>query len=427
MKKIINYLSPIKNDSGEKTLFAKIIENRIADAMHFLQETSINMQGRKIGLHHLPWFLIIGSTGAGKTTLLANSGIKFILNKKIKPEEINSIPASDHCDWWVTANAVLVDIPGCYTAGLNGMTDKENKLFPHFLHSLQKQKGKSALQGIVVAISLTELMDKQHSADLVRKIAAELSAINDKFGHLPVYFNITKCDLLPGFLEFFSDYGMDELSQAWGISIPILAAETSLINVFTQRFNQLIKRLNEQLIWRLHHERNPYTKVFVKDFPLHVEKVKEDFVELLKKLSEINIPINLKGIYLNSAIQHPEEQDNTLPQTVQVNAFQQALILLQNPILPGQAYFIKQFILQVLSKPELAIKKQKWKNIYYALAASLIITFAIVLQSGHFSVKQFNPSVQHSIFVENSKSDDAKKPILILARTNKNNFSSQIS
>jgi type VI secretion system protein ImpL len=427
MKKIINYLSPMKHNSGEKTLFAKIIENRILDAMHFLKETSISMQGRKIGLHQLPWFLIIGSTGAGKTTLLANSGIKFILNKKIKPEEINSIPPSDHCDWWVTANAVLVDIPGCYTAGLNGITDKENTLFPHFLHSLQKQKGKAALQGIVVAISLTELMDKQHSTDLVRKIAAQLTVISDGFGHLPVYFNITKCDLLPGFLEFFADYGMDELTQVWGINIPSLADETSLITVFTQRFNQLIKRLNEQLIWRLHHERNPYTKVFVKDFPLHVEKVKEAFVDVLKKLSEFNIPINFKGIYLTSAIQHPEEQDNHLPQTVQVNAFQQALILLQNPILPGQAYFIKQFILQVLSKPEAAVKKQKWKNVYYALAASLIITFAIVLQSGHFVVKQFNPSAKQTLIVENSvKNDDAKKPILILAKTNTNNLTSQI-
>src|SRR6185437_399107 len=70
--------------------------------------------GKNIHLNQLPWLLMIGPKSCGKTTLLANAPIPFILSKQFKPDTPKIILPSDNCDWWVTRDLVLVDIPGSF-------------------------------------------------------------------------------------------------------------------------------------------------------------------------------------------------------------------------------------------------------------------------------------------------------------------------
>jgi len=67
----------------------------------------------------------------------------------------------------------------------------------------------------------------------------------------------------------------------------------------------LIKRINKQLIWRLHQERNPLARPYIKDFPLHIERLKEAVITLLKTLALPDLLIS--GVYLTSATQSKTE------------------------------------------------------------------------------------------------------------------------
>src|SRR3990167_10405585 len=89
---------------------------------------------------------------------------------------------------------------------------------------------------------------------------------------LPVSLVITKCDLLPGFEAFFSESSQNEIMQIWCISLTPTDEKVALTDLFAGRFNGLIKKLNQQLLWRMHQERNPLQRPLIKDFPLQVER-----------------------------------------------------------------------------------------------------------------------------------------------------------
>lgn len=347
---------PYANRSGKMLTLAQqpaidkhveILDNRFRGAINFLKSTRITKHNKRFGLQKLPWYLLIGSMGSGKTTLLANSKVNFILEKQFHQNNVKIIP-SESCDWWITSDLVLIDVPGKYITS-KGKKNTSKLLWPHFLDLAKKKRGKHALNGILISLSLTELVVTEDREQFIHDLKYSLQELRTRFGdHLPFYFIITKCDLLPGFLDFFNDYSYEELTQAWGVTFPASSSPESLIDTFVSRFNALIKRLNTHLIWRLHQERNPYTKFYIKDFPLQLERLKEAIADVIKTLSA-DIPFYLKGVYLTSATQEAViDQMGTHPELVPAKEFQQSFQIMHHPNIARHSYFIKQFILHGL-------------------------------------------------------------------------------
>ena len=369
----INFLSGNSNNSSQQTnaptplsfinpeLAKKLqtIESRFQGAMRFLKKTMIDKQGKNVSLYHLPWYLLIGPAQSGKTTMLANANINFILAKQFKNENLRNIPPSDVCDWWVTRDAVMLDVPSSYLYAkqknipANADPQKNgssNGLWQNFLLLLKKYRGKKALTGVVLTLPLPDLMSSQNKERAFAELKQRIAELREQFGnHLPFYFTITKCDQLSGFADFFSDSGSDELSQAWGVTLPHAKENESLAEVFTNRFNALIKRLNKQLIWRLHQERNPFTRPQIKDFPLQVERLKENIINTIKILTP-ETGFNLQGVYLTSSMQQvAEETQTTHLQAASMSTG--ALQIMRNPVMPSRAYFVRQLLLQALLVP----------------------------------------------------------------------------
>jgi type VI secretion system protein ImpL len=332
------------------------IEDRFQGAMRFLKKTLINKQGKNVSLYHLPWYLLIGPANSGKTTMLANSNINFILAKQFKNENLKNIPPSDVCDWWVTRDSVMVDVPSSYLyarqkvmSPVNGQAKSPSSfaLWQNFLTLIKKYRGKKALTGVVLALPASELMSAPNKERAFAELKQQLQELREQFGsHLPFFLTITKCDQLPGFMDFFSDSGSDELSQAWGVTIPALKENENLAEMFTNRFNALIKRLNKQLIWRLHQERNPFTRPLIKDFPLQIERLKENILSALKIIAP-ETGFNLQGVYLTSSMQQMIEEQTTHLQAAS-SMSPQALQILRAPSMPTRAYFVRQLLLQAL-------------------------------------------------------------------------------
>lgn len=380
-----------------------LLQGRFQGAVNFLKKTYITKHGKNVKLTHLPWYLLIGPTGAGKTTLLANANINFILAKQFKPDSLKTITPSDCCDWWVTRDVVLVDVPGSYfqskhpvSAAVESaakLTDAQKhtasapsvpKLWTNLLSLITQHRGRKKLGGVVVALNLPELINPKYNQQrdqLIQDLKQRILEIKEKFGHnTAIYFVVTKCDLIPGFLEFFSDSTGDETSQAWGITIPALKENEKLIDVFATRFNALIKRINKQLLWRLHQERNPFARPAIKDFPLQIERLKDSLSQLIKMLSLSDTPTNLAGVYLTSGIQHPMDNPNAS------HAASGTLQILRSPAPAARAFFVKQFILQGLlnSADHHALASdlpnmERRRKIMYAFSTSLIVIAAVVL------------------------------------------------
>jgi len=233
----------------------QLLRSRFKGAIQFLKKNLIHRQDKDIHLSQLPWYLLIGPQGAGKTTLLANANINYVLAKQFKQENLKRLNPSDNCDWWVTRDLVMVDVPSYFI--FEDKTDKTPParfLWKNVLGLIQKFRKKNALNGVIVALNLHELLkpENQHKKEsMLTGLRGSLLQIKNKFKEsIPLYWVITKCDLIPGFTEFFGDGGSDELAQTWGITIPPLDESEKLVDVFSHRFNALIKRLTSKTYYQ---------------------------------------------------------------------------------------------------------------------------------------------------------------------------------
>ena len=324
------------------------LESRVNSAICFIKKTTVPKNGMDLSLDELPWYLLIGMPHSGKSSLLAKSNINFILGKKAgnrrkrKTSEVGF-------DWWITSGAVLVDVPGCYTALSDMHAAVNREIWQHFLSLVQKDHQRKAFGGIIVTIAVTELTDRHAREELLQNLQAHIHDIQQAFGtRVPFYFSITKMDLLPGFTDFFQDCSAEELLQAWGITMPSVTPHDAMSNIFIRRFNALIKILNHQVIQRLHHERNHFVKSNIKDFPLYVERVKDEFASMLNALQAQDVRFNLRGVYLTSAEQnHAEPRDTHHPATLSLGeTSEKVLDIMHGPAAKQAPYFIKQFLLQ---------------------------------------------------------------------------------
>lgn len=385
-------------DTPETIKKLKALQGRFQGVTDFL---------KKVHLSHLPWYAFIGPKNSGKTSLLAHSSINFLLAKQFKPDTLKSISPSEHCDWWVTRDLVLLDVPSTYIHS----KDKSDKSSPraslhqvlwhNLLNLVREHREAPSLNGIVIALHLPELMRQSHLAEkksIIIDIRNHIKELRERFGkNIPCYLVITKCDYLPGFLDFFSESGSDETAQYWGITLPALNPNEKLTEVVTHHFNILLKRLNKQLISRLHQERNINARSFIKDFPLHVERLKEATNQFLKSIAPPQL--NLQGIFFTSALQpqiNPVSSEGhfTIDQS-------QALSLMQPPAIPSRPYFIRQLILQGLLHTHVQqlvtaeAQKTNWQR-----AAILATSTAIVLTAGWFLGEDFQQGVQQTRTIE---------------------------
>lgn len=95
------------------------IQNRFDGAVAFLKKTTVAKFSKSVRLHEIPWFLLIGPNGSGKTTLLANSDNNFVLQRQFQNTNLHNIPPTENCDWWVTREACIIDVPGKYLSTTN--------------------------------------------------------------------------------------------------------------------------------------------------------------------------------------------------------------------------------------------------------------------------------------------------------------------
>jgi len=336
--------------SDESSIINQIslLKDQFFDINELLNQATIKKQNKKFKLSQLPWFLVVGSSEAAKTSLLKNSNVNFLFAKELSQIATKYKTTDDIANWWVTSENVLIELSENLFPSAIGAKNNSQIMLNELFNSIKATRRKNYLNGVVFAIGLSEIMFDEGRADLAIRAKNFIKEINNKFKqNIPLYFVINKCELLPGFLDFFSDNSQEELLQAWGITLPDSSNVNSIAELFNDRFDALIKRLNTQLIWRLQKEKILLTKFKIKNFPIQVERLKQS---LLSFIHEFELDLSLKGVYLTSSEQiNSAEDEKNYPQIISGKGIQRAFQILHNPEIPTRGYFIKQFIMQGLA------------------------------------------------------------------------------
>jgi type VI secretion system protein ImpL len=198
---------------GEANLAA--INTKFADILGQMKKSRL---GAKKFLREMPWYVIIGPPGTGKTTALKQSGLHFPIDLS---DDIKGVGGTRNCDWFFTDTAVLVDTAGRYVEQASD-PEVDAAEWGGFLDLLKKHRGKRALNGVIVTLSLQELLGDEGGLRAHGKtIRKRLAELREKLEiQLPVYLMITKADLVPGFESYFADLTARDREQVWGATLP---------------------------------------------------------------------------------------------------------------------------------------------------------------------------------------------------------------
>ncbi|HTV19347.1 MAG TPA: type VI secretion system membrane subunit TssM, partial [Polyangiaceae bacterium] len=324
-------------------------------------------------LYRLPWYTIIGPPASGKTTVLRNSGLKFPYLPGTG-DRLKGIGGTRNCDWWLTNHAILLD-----TAGRWSVEESERDEWLAFLDLLKKHRGERPLNGIIAAISIAGDDATSISAaaeddlkDIALRMRERLDEITGRLGvALPVYLMFTKCDLIHGFVESFSNLSGERRKQIWGFTAPLLTgARRDPGNYFAQQFDLLREELEQRSVVRMAEEVDPNLIPLIYEFPAQFGALKDKltfFVDELFDSSAYRETPLLRGAYFTSGTQEGAPADLLFEEMA--NAVNLRPQVYETREEEKKSYFLHDMLMRVVfedralataSSVELA--RQQWKR-----------------------------------------------------------------
>ena len=345
-----------------------LLNSRFKDAIETLRRSSgSNSRYSKNYLYELPWYIVIGPPGTGKTTALVNSGLDFPLETQFGRGAIQGVGGTRNCDWWFTDQAVLIDTAGRYTTQ-DSHASADATAWKGFIGLLKKYRRRRPVNGVLVAISVDELVNKTESERVanVNAVRARLQELKDQLGvNFPVYLLITKTDLMPGFNQFFDMMGKEERGQVWGMTFPDrLEAHQSYQQLFDDEYDLLSKRLHDGVLNKFHFERDFRRRSEILSFPTQFEQLKAAFSEFVSRTfseSRYHDHYLLRGVYFTSGTQDGAGMQRIMQNMAGQMGFSQDALL--GAPAQGKSYFLNSLFEKVIfPESELAGANRRYEN-----------------------------------------------------------------
>ncbi|HEY2611324.1 MAG TPA: type VI secretion system membrane subunit TssM [Reyranella sp.] len=339
--------APEKADDGTGEEAAALRE-RMSTALALLKKA----RGTRGYLYEQPWYAIIGPPGAGKTTALLNSGLKFPLAAEMGQGAVAGVGGTRLCDWWFTENAVLIDTAGRYTTqDSNAAVDRAG--WDSFLDLLRRTRPRQPLNGVIVAIALSDIADappaeRAAHAGAIRRRIKELET---RLGiRIPVYALFTKSDLIAGFTEFFDDLDRERRNQVWGVTFPLAKADAGPVGQFPEELQLLVDSLNDRLFDRLQAEQSPERRVLIAGFPTQIATLAQPLQGFLTEAfggSRLDPAPLLRGVYFTSGTQEGTPIDRLTGLMARAFGLDQRRAAALRPQ-QGRSYFLGRLVSQVI-------------------------------------------------------------------------------
>jgi type VI secretion system protein ImpL len=368
------------NTEVTKSPDEKIIIERFNDAIKTLQS---NKYGKKGKLYTLPWYVIIGRPGSGKTTALKNSGLQFPLHSKFGDEPIQGSGGTRYCDWWFTNEAIMIDTAGRYTAQEDTKSN-DSASWMEFLTVLKRGRPKKPLNGIIVTISLYDILSKTNTQKSLHATAIKqrIQELNHQLSmELPVYVIITKTDAVAGFSTFFEDLEKEERDQVWGFNFTYKKneSEEKFKCDFHDEYSQLMGNINTRVLYLLDHEKSQSKRSLIHQFPHQMNSLRPLLLEFLNNIftpNQFEKPLIIRGLYFVSSTQtnmNSQWISGSLPTEKLHDPIDQVS---REP----KTFFVHDLLKKVIFKEDNLANinyksRRRFRLAYWSLIASLVITF----------------------------------------------------
>lgn len=381
------------------------LRTKMDEAIASLKSSELGIGYRgNAALYALPWFMLIGPSAAGKTTLLRNSGLHFPYAQG-SDIDIKGFGGTRNCDWWFSNEAVILDTAGRYTT-----EEDDHEEWSAFLAMLKKYRARIPLNGVMVAVSLADLLtaDEGGLEWHVKVIRDRLNELTSQLGCVfPVYIVLTKCDLLHGFEAYFQDLRETDRNQVWGGWLAGSSADGDLASRFEERMAELYQRLCELRLRKLSMERKFETKHEIFDFPAQFQATADKLLEFINTLVQNNpyqeTP-NFCGVYFTSAT-----QEGTPIQRV-IGNLRQAFGYVEdagsNASSSPKSFFIKKIFQDVIFPNANGVSKNRRREVVHRWLKSLWVMTCLAAVAG--AVLLLSTSLTSNTLLINHGSSTAK-------------------
>ena len=299
--------SPQDRQAAESQAEIAELRTRLKDAMKLMRKVTRKRAG---AAYEFPWYLMMGAPGAGKTTLLTKSGLKFPLGDAAGAEPVQGVGGTRNCNWWFTDRAILIDTAGRFTTQ-DSQKERDSKSFLGFLTMIQKHRRAQPINGVIMTLSLTDLLTQDPEERLrdVRAIRQRLAEVEATLkARVPIYLVLTKADRLIGFGQFFEDLGGQSREQVWGMTFDYEDSKKpgTIPEQFSIEYRALQARLSGLLLERLQQEQDIQRRGAIFRFPAQIAALHDAMREIIEELASsagsIHEPM-IRGVYFASATQ----------------------------------------------------------------------------------------------------------------------------
>jgi len=279
------------------------VRSAMADAVGTIKNSRLGHATGARALYELPWYMVIGNPAAGKSSAITQSGLQFPF---ADARAIQGVGGTRQCDWFFTAEGILLD-----TAGRYAVQAADREEWHGFLGLLKKHRPRAPVNGIIIAVSIAELRgdDPEAVLRLARSLRQRVQDLIEKLEvFAPVYVMFTKADLIAGFADFFADAELSERERPWGATMPFRqkAGCRDMLAFFEQSYDELCDGLREMAVATMTERRRELVPAGVHTFPLEFSALRSPVKAFLATLFEDN-PFQFRpvfrGYYLTSALQ----------------------------------------------------------------------------------------------------------------------------
>jgi type VI secretion system protein ImpL len=339
-------------------------------------------------LYVLPWYVMVGPPGAGKTTALRHSGLVF---PYLDPTGtgVRGVGGTRNCDWWFTNEAILLDTAGRYTT-----ESDDHEEWMAFLGELLKYREHKPLNGVIVAVSMSELLDATDDQieQTGRKIRARIDEMQQTLHMvLPVYVTFTKTDLVAGFAEFFGDLKKSERASAWGATLRLDEPKGEPGKVFDREFDLLVERLHTRGLKRMNGERSREAKEKIYQFPLEFASVKKNLSDFMAAAfspgaGATPVPI-LRGFYFTSGVQEGKPLDRVVGAMARAYGLRGVVVDEEDTSLrkESKSFFLRDVFMNVIfpdqdlaARTEAEMRRRRMQRVLAAAVAAVIALLFLV-------------------------------------------------
>ncbi|MEB0079625.1 type VI secretion system membrane subunit TssM [Pseudomonas sp. CCI3.2] len=362
----------------------------------------------------LPWYLLIGPEGSGKSSLLKQSGLEFPLNNISSETESGD---SNYCEWYFGEHGVLVDTAARYLTHTPDTVESHS--WKTLLGLLRTRRRNRPLNGLIITVPM-ELLEKDPDGlmKLADSVRERLKDIRKQLRvDLPVYLVISKADKIQGFEAFFEHLSREESDQVLGASFAKGQSGNDR-EVIRHEFEELLRRLNSQVITRMQQEQSLPRRALVFDFPHKLGKIGQGLTKFIAQAfggNRYERAGQLRGFYLTSASPTGAQTD-AYKKTAGIETFN------------GSARFINHLLSRVIfPEAELAgLNKRERRRIHWGQRALYVTSFAALglfgllwalgFSANHGRLEQLREFAQNLTkqHVELAPQDDAMAALQVL-------------